>query len=279
MSRERGDGLEDVRRHYGEVAAAVARQAGDGAPLGRASCCEEPTLAGEASRLYAAATLEGLPDTALAASRGCGDPVAKAQLAPGEHVLDLGSGGGIDALIAAKLVGEGGRVYGLDMTEEMIELARENARATGSNNVEFICGRIEDIPLPDQSVDVVISNCVINFSDDKPRVMREARRVLRPGGRLVVSDIVAFGDVPSELAAPLAAITGCRCGMQGAQAYREALAEAGFARVSIEPKTVYTLDVLQEKAARKGHLDAFAAVAGRAEVDGICGSAVISAWR
>lgn len=275
------DSLAAVQAHYAEVAAAIAQQV-PAATASSCPCCESEANAtatqGEAGNLYEAAATEGLPAAALAASRGCGDPVAKANLQPGETVLDLGSGGGIDALIAAQLVGPAGKVLGIDVTEEMVQLARRNASEAEAANVEFLHGRIEQLPLPDSSVDVVISNCVINFSDDKPAVLAEACRVLKPGGRLTVSDIVAFHAYPSELDQPLRTITGCTNGITLHDEYLRLLQRVGFAKASIEPKTTYTLDVLHEKATRKNRLTAWEKVTGRAEADGCCGSAIITAW-
>lgn len=293
----------EIAEHYGEVArraAQVASRAGaasktkvaSGAGMasraGAASgseavsgsaatceCCEsDPARAGEAFSLYASEVLAGLPEGALAASRGCGDPVAKANLQPGERVLDLGSGGGIDALIAARLVGSEGYVFGLDMTPDMVALARRNAEEAGIGNVEFIEGSIDDIPLPDNAVDVVLSNCVINLCENKQAVFAEAKRVLAPSGRLVVSDIVAFSNIPEGAEEALAHITGCRRGITPCGRYREMMAACGFSRCDIEPKTVYTEKVLREKAERKERTEALE-TALRFEVDSVCGSAII----
>ena len=253
-----------VAKHYAEV----ARNAATG-------CCDLTT--GEALGLYSGSDLEGIPAEALAASRGCGDPVAKAALQPGERVLDLGSGGGIDALIAAKNVGASGHVYGLDMTAAMVELARRNAAASGIDNVEFLEGEIENVPLPDASVDVVISNCVINFCENKTAVFAEARRVLVPGGRIVVSDIVAFKPIPPAAEKGLCEVTGCRNGITEVPAYERMLEQCGFAHVSIERKTLYTEEVLREKAQRKGRMPAFdGAIAGGGA--STCGSAIVTAF-
>lgn len=260
----------EITEHYSEVARAASA-----AETASCECCEsDPTHVGEAFSLYAKEVLDELPEGALAASRGCGDPVAKADLRLGERVLDLGSGGGIDALIAARLVGSEGRVYGLDMTPDMVALAHENAVQAGIDNVEFIEGSIDDIPLPDSSVDVVLSNCVINLCENKAAVFAEAKRVLAPGGRLVVSDIVAFSPIPEGAEESLAHITGCRRGITSVDSYRTMMASCGFVHCDIEPKTVYTTDVLKEKAERKGRVAALEA-ALRFEVDSVCGSAII----
>ena len=276
---------EDVERHYAEVARMVQDAQKDPATgfhivrESRAACAIDDRS--EALNIYEEHLVEGVPEKALVASRGCGDPVSKAKLQSGETVLDLGCGGGVDAIIAARLVGEMGKVYGLDMTAEMLALAGENARVAGVDNIQYIEGLIEDIPLPDEAVDVVVSNCVINFSDDRPAVLREALRVLKPGGRFVVSDIVEFGPVPAEARADLCAIAGTTNGMLSAEGYLGLLQDAGFASAEIEPKTVYTLDVLREKAARKGRMAHFDRIAD-ADVDSKTGSVIVTAlkaWR
>ncbi|MDO4289655.1 MAG: aminotransferase class V-fold PLP-dependent enzyme [Eggerthellaceae bacterium] len=256
-----------VRSHYADVAAAAARCD---------CCCDAPASGSEAAQLYDAASTSDVPLQAIAASRGCGDPVSQAGLQSGEVVLDLGSGGGIDALLASRLVGPAGRVYGVDMTPEMIELARANAHEAGAANVEFVEGSIDALPLPDASIDVVISNCVINLCNNKTAVFAEACRVLRPGGRVVVSDIVAFEPYPTEADEPLRAITGCRNGITPAADYKRMLRSCGFERASIEPKTIYTDEVLAEKAHRKGHVDALEALSGLS-VGAATGSAIITA--
>ena len=264
QSSETCNANQTVKQHYSEV----ARNAATG-------CCDLTT--GEALGLYSGSDLEGIPAEALAASRGCGDPVAKAALHPGERVLDLGSGGGIDALIAARAVGAEGHVYGLDMTAAMVELARRNAAASGIHNVEFLEGAIESIPLPAASADVVISNCVINFCENKAAVFAEARRVLALGGRIVVSDIVAFKPVPPAASDALCEVTGCKNGIVSVRDYERMLHECGFARVSIEQKTLYTNEVLHEKAQRKGRMPAYeTAIAAKAGAT--CGSAIVTAF-
>jgi ubiquinone/menaquinone biosynthesis C-methylase UbiE len=176
------------------------------------------------------------------ASLGCGNPTALAELKPGEVVLDLGSGGGIDVFLSARRVSPGGKAYGLDMTDEMLSLARENQRKAGIENVEFLKGEIEDIPLPDNSVDVIISNCVINLSADKDRVIQEAFRVLKPGGRFAVSDVVTRGEVPEEIRKNLLLWAGCVAGALEDTEYREKLADAGFEEIGIEPTRIYRLE-------------------------------------
>ncbi len=196
--------------------------------------------------LYVKDELGGLPGEAVAASRGCGNPTALAQLKPGEVVLDLGSGGGIDVLLSARRVGLTGKAYGLDMTDEMLALARENRRKAGLENVEFLKGEIESIPLPDHSVDVIISNCVINLSGNKDRVLAEAFRVLRPGGRFAVSDIVVRGELPAVIRRSLEAWAGCVAGALTEEEYREKLARVGFSRIDVEPTRIYRLEDAKE---------------------------------
>ena len=183
-----------------------------------------------------------MPDTALKASLGCGNPTALAELKPGETVLDLGSGGGIDVLLSARRVGPTGKAYGLDMTDEMLALAEENKRKSGLTNVEFLKGEIENIPLPDNSVDVIISNCVINLSGDKDRVLREAFRVLKPGGRFAVSDVVVRGDVPAEIKKSMELWVGCVAGALSDYDYVAKLAKAGFENIDIETTRVYGIE-------------------------------------
>ena len=271
---------ESVREHYTDVATRILETLDDDAVVERASCevCDEPSMtASEARFLYAQEAIRSLPQGAVAASRGCGDPVAQADLQPGERVLDLGSGGGIDALIAARLVGEDGHVFGVDMTPAMIELARKNAADAGIQNVEFIHGSIEALPLPDESVDVVLSNCVINFSQDKAAVMREAFRVLAPGGRFVVSDIVSYRPIAEASYEPLCRIVGTTNGIQSADDYRAMMLAAGFCDVVLKPKTTYTLDVLQKKAQQKDRMAFFEKLADDPDISEASGSVIIVA--
>ncbi|MFY9781502.1 MAG: arsenite efflux transporter metallochaperone ArsD [Candidatus Baltobacteraceae bacterium] len=204
------------------------------------------------SNLYDQDQRNGLPEAAVLASLGCGNPTALAELAPGEIVLDLGSGGGIDVLLSARRVSPGGKAYGLDMTDEMLALARENQAKAAVENVEFLKGEIEAIPLPDESVDVIISNCVINLSADKDRVLREAFRVLRPGGRFAVSDVVTKGDVPPKIRENMLLWVGCLAGALEENEYRSKLADAGFEDVSIEPTRIYRAEDAQSFLAGKG---------------------------
>jgi len=229
-----------VKDKYGAIAAAVSA-ASTPAKVG---CCG-PTSCGSAdpitSNLYSEAEAGALPAEAVAASLGCGNPTALLALEAGETVLDLGSGGGIDVLLSARRVGPTGKVYGLDMTDEMLALARENQQKAGATNVEFLKGTIEAIPLPDNSVDVVISNCVINLSSDKDAVLREAFRVLKPGGRFAVSDVVVRGDVPAAVRRSMELWVGCIAGALEDREYQAKLLAAGFQDVSIEAWRVYQL--------------------------------------
>ncbi|MGO9769755.1 MAG: arsenite methyltransferase [Roseiarcus sp.] len=241
------------------------------------SCCGAQTeLAGASpitSNLYAEGETNALPEAAVLASLGCGNPTALAELKPGEIVLDLGSGGGIDVLLSARRVGPEGKAYGLDMTDEMLALARDNQRKAGANNVEFLKGEIENIPLPDNSVDVIISNCVINLSADKDRVLREAFRVLKPGGRFAVSDVVTRGDVPERLRKDMLLWVGCIAGALAESDYRAKLAAAGFEAIGVEPTRVYKIEDAREFLAGKGlDVDALAA-----QVDGMFMSAFVRA--
>jgi SAM-dependent methyltransferase len=230
---------EAIRERYGAIAKSV------GAP--RTGCCGPACCGGDAndpisSNLYSEAETRDLPPDAVAASLGCGNPTALLELEAGQTVLDLGSGGGIDVLLSAKRVGPAGKVYGLDMTDEMLALARENQRKAGVSNVEFLKGAIEAIPLPDQSVDVVISNCVINLSTDKDAVLREAFRVLKPGGRFAVSDVIVQGEVAADVRRSMELWVGCIAGAVEEKDYASRLAAAGFEDVQIEVWRVYEPD-------------------------------------
>ncbi len=258
---------ETVREHYAESARQV--KATD-----EASCCGSgPTETGISSNLYTTDELQGLPQEAVVASLGCGNPVAMADLHEGEVVLDLGSGGGIDVLLSARRVGPTGKAYGLDMTDEMLELARENQRQAGVSNVEFLKGEMEEMPLPDSSVDVIISNCVVNLSPDKDKVLAETYRVLKPGGRLAIADIVARGEVPEELRRSLEAWAGCLAGALEEGEYRTKLESAGFTYIEIESLREYTAedaegaglgDVLQKYGKKGAEEVGFASVIVRA---------------
>jgi len=227
---------EAVRERYGAIARSVGHDGGCCAP---AACgCQHPI----SSHLYSDTEAGEVPAEAVAVSLGCGNPTALAALEPGETVLDLGSGGGIDVLLSAKRVGPTGKVYGLDMTDDMLALARANQRKAGATNVEFLKGTIEAIPLPDNSIDVIISNCVINLSTNKDATLREAFRVLKPGGRLAVSDVVVRGHLPAEVRQSMESWVGCIAGALDESDYVARLNAAGFRKVSIEPWRVYAVD-------------------------------------
>ena len=227
-----------VKEKYGEAALRVLN--------GRSSCCGATASCGTddpiTSQLYDESQATQIPEEALKASLGCGNPTALAALNPGDVVLDLGSGGGIDVLLSARRVGPAGKAYGLDMTEEMLALARENQKKAGVENVEFLKGDIERIPLPDNFVDVIISNCVINLSADKDRVLREAFRVLKPGGRFAVSDVVTRGPMPSEIRERVLLWVGCIAGALEENEYPSKLAAAGFENISLEPTRIYRVE-------------------------------------
>ncbi len=236
-----------VRKRYGQAAVQVLQTGTKGGCCG-GECCNS---AGDAitHNLYSSTELQGIPLAAALASLGCGNPTALAELRPGEKVLDLGSGGGIDVLLSARRVGPNGFAYGLDMTDEMLELAERNRVQAAIENVQFLKGIIEDIPLPDNTVDVVISNCVINLSADKGRVLREAYRVLAPGGRFAVSDIVVCGQMPESIRGDMEAWAGCMAGALEEETYRRLLAEAGFVEIAIEVTRRYTFNDMVESGA------------------------------
>ena len=264
---------EIVKEKYGQAALRVT--------TGGSSCCgASATVDGcgvdpITSHHYDANQTGQIPEEAVVASLGCGNPTALAQLNPGEVVLDLGSGGGIDVLLSAKRVGPTGKAYGLDMTDEMLALARENQRKSGLLNVEFLKGEIENIPLPDNSVDVIISNCVINLSGDKDRVLQEAFRVLKPGGRFAVSDVVVRGTVPDEVKRSMLLWVGCIAGALQDEQYVSKLAKSGFDQIDIEPTRVYTIEDARTFLSAEGiYVDSIAA-----QVDGRFMSAFIHATK
>ena len=260
-----------VKAKYGQAALRVTS--------GGNACCGSAPSRGECdpitSNLYGAGETAGLPAQAVAASLGCGNPTALAALRPGDIVLDLGSGGGIDVLLSAQRVGPTGKAYGLDMSDEMLALARENQRKAGVENVEFLKGEIEDIPLPDGSVDVIISNCVINLSADKDRVLAEAFRVLKPGGQLAVSDVVVRGEMPPAIRKSVELWIGCVAGALEEQEYREKLTKAGFGAIDLEPTRIYRVEDAREFLAGAG-LDGDAIAS---EVDGKFMSAFVRAQK
>ena len=234
---------EVVREKYGQAALRVTS--------GGSGCCGATPASGLScdpitSNLYDESQAQQIPEEAMLASLGCGNPTALAKLNPGETVLDLGSGGGIDVLLSARRVGPSGKAYGLDMTDEMLALANENKRKAGAENVEFLQGEIESIPLPDNTIDVIISNCVINLSADKDRVLREAFRVLRPGGRFAVSDVVRRGEIAPEVRQSVLAWVGCIAGALEEKEYRGKLSAAGFEQIEIEPTRIYRIEDARE---------------------------------
>ena len=248
---------EVVKEKYGQAALRVTS--------GGSSCCGATPASGLScdpitSNLYDESQAQQIPEEAMLASLGCGNPTALAKLNPGETVLDLGSGGGIDVLLSAKRVGPSGKAYGLDMTDEMLALANENKRKAGAQNVEFLKGEIESIPLPDNTVDVIISNCVINLSADKDRVLREAFRVLKPGGRFAVSDVVTRGEIAPEVRRSVLLWVGCIAGALEENEYRGKLSAAGFEQVEIEPTRIYRVEDAREFLSSSGiDVDAIAA--------------------
>ncbi len=250
---------EAVKERYGQAALRVVKG-------GSACCGAAPALEGcldpITSNLYDGSQTSQIPEEALMASLGCGNPTALAELEPGEIVLDLGSGGGIDVLLSAKRVGPSGKAYGLDMTDEMLALARENQRKASVENAEFLKGEIEKIPLPDNSVDVIISNCVINLSADKDRVLHEAFRVLKPGGRFAVSDIVVRGEVPADIRRNVELWIGCMAGALEENEYLAKLTRAGFEVITMEPTRIYRINEARELLTSKGiDVDAIAPMA------------------
>src|ERR1700723_3003231 len=262
-----------VREKYGQAALRVKAGGSSccgASPVNRSGCCDPIT-----SNLYDALQAGQIPEEALLASLGCGNPTALAKLNPGEVVLDLGSGGGIDVLLSAKRVGPTGKAYGLDMTDEMLALANENKRKAGVENVEFLKGEIEHIPLPDNSVDVVISNCGINFSSDKDAVLREAFRVLKPGGRFAVSDVVTRGEMLPEIRQSVLLWVGCIAGALEENDYLRKPQDAGFAEAEVEPTRIYRVEDAREFLSGQGFdVDAIAP-----QVDGKFFSAFIRATK
>jgi len=258
-----------VKEKYGEAALRVSKGGSGCCGATPASDCCDPIT----SNLYDVSQIQQIPEQALLASLGCGNPTALAQLSPGEVVLDLGSGGGIDVLLSARRVGPTGKAYGLDMTDEMLALANENKRKSGMENVEFLRGEIENIPLPENSVDVIISNCVINLSADKDKVLREAFRVLKPGGRFAVSDVVTRGEINPQIRKSILLWVGCVAGALDESEYSAKLATAGFEQIDIEPTRIHKTEEARAILSAEGiDVDAIAA-----EVDGKLVSAFIRA--
>ncbi len=268
---------EVVKDKYGKAVTAAVKGAGSGCCS--SGCCGTPATDPITRDLYSSSEAGEVPDDALRASFGCGNPTALAQLKPGEVVLDLGSGGGIDVLLSAKRVGPTGKAYGLDMTPEMLELARKNQQSAGVTNVEFLQGTIENIPLDDASVDVIVSNCVINLSPDKAQVLREAFRVLRPGGRLAISDIVLRKQLPASVRKSIEAWAGCIAGALLDYDYQAKLAGAGFVDITIEPTRVYTKDDAKEIVGSNSCCGGGVMDFDPAEIDGTIMSAFVKATK
>ena len=269
MSTSTSEIKQVVKEKYGQAALRVGSGGSSCCGAAPASDCCDPIT----SNLYDVSQTNQIPEEALLASLGCGNPTALAKLNPGEIVLDLGSGGGIDVLLSARRVGPAGKAYGLDMTDEMLALANENKRKAGMENVEFLRGEIENIPLPDNSVDVIISNCVINLSADKDKVLREAFRVLKPGGRFAVSDVVTRGEISPQVRQSMLLWVGCVAGALQEEDYRDKLADAGFELIEVEPTRIYKPEEARQILAAGGaDVDAIAA-----EADGKVMSAFIRA--
>ncbi len=268
---------QSVKEKYGQAALRVTEGNTDASCCGSSACCGSTTESWDpiTSNLYEEGQTAGIPAEALLASLGCGNPTALAELKAGETVLDLGSGGGIDVLLSAKRVGPTGKAYGLDMTDEMLALANDNKLKAGAQNVEFLKGEIENIPLPDNTVDVIISNCVINLSGDKQRVIEEAFRVLKPGGRFAVSDVVVRGEIPDEVKRNMELWVGCVAGALEESEYGRLLAAAGFTNIDIEPTRIYRLEDAAAFLAGSG-LDAAAL---SSEIDGRFMSAFVRATK
>ena len=264
---------EIVKEKYGEAARRAAGGQGNSC-CGAAPCCDGTTDP-ITKDLYDAAQTSTLPEEAVKSSLGCGNPTALAELKPGETVLDLGSGGGIDVLLSARRVGPTGKAYGLDMTDDMLALANENKRKARAENVEFLKGEIEHIPLPDNSVDVIISNCVINLSGDKDQVLREAFRVLKPGGRFAVSDVVTRGEISPQIRQSILLWVGCVAGALDEREYAMKLATAGFEKIEVEPTRIYRAEDAREFLSEEGFdVDALAP-----QVDGKFLSAFVRATK
>jgi arsenite methyltransferase len=268
---------QSVKEKYGQAALRVTEGNTDASCCGSSACCGSTTESWDpiTSNLYEERQTAGIPAEALLASLGCGNPTALAELKAGETVLDLGSGGGIDVLLSAKRVGPTGKAYGLDMTDEMLALANNNKLKAGAQNVEFLKGEIENIPLPDNTVDVIISNCVINLSGDKQRVIEEAFRVLKPGGRFAVSDVLVRGEIPDEVKRNMELWVGCVAGALEESEYGRLLAAAGFTNIDIEPTRIYRLEDAAAFLAGSG-LDAAAL---SSEIDGRFMSAFVRATK
>lgn len=269
------DVKEKVKEYYGGIAKTVNGKTKSSC-CGGSSCCDSIS---DDSIIYQGENLKELPIEAINASLGCANPLLLAQLKEGETVLDLGSGGGIDVLLSTKYVGSKGKIYGLDMTDEMLELANKNKARMGVENVEFIKGYIEDIPLDDNIVDAVISNCVINLSEDKEKALSEAYRVLKEGGRLAVSDIIVLKDVPEDIKKAAEMWVGCIAGALSVEEYRTILEKVGFKNIEITPVHIYTKDVITDLLGEKKHLLKFDVTGMLESVDGAFAGAYIKAYK
>jgi SAM-dependent methyltransferase len=271
---------DEIKAYYGGIAKRVSANKKSSC-CGSGSCCGGEASACETdnnSSLYSAEYIAGLPEEAIKASLGCANPVALANLQKGETVLDLGSGGGIDVLISAKFVGETGKAYGLDMTDEMLELANRNKTKSGAKNVEFIKGYIENIPLKDESVDVVTSNCVINLTESKEDALREAYRVLKKGGRLAIADIVELKEVPEDIRKNIQLWVGCVAGALSVYEYKRILKKVGFTGIEITPVNIYTKDIIRSIAEEKQLGDTYSTL-NEAALDGAYAGAHVKAYK
>ncbi len=269
----------DVKRKVQEYYGGIAKSINKGFKIG---CCSKSSCCGDissSSLIYDGENLEDLPKDAIEASLGCANPVVFAKLKEGETVLDLGSGGGINVLMASKYVGQTGKVYGLDMTDEMLKLANKNKEKMGAKNVEFIKGYIEDIPLQDEAVDVIMSNCVINLSEDKEQALSEAFRVLKSGGRLAVADIITIKDIDPKIKQQVSAWVGCLGGTLKAEEYVHILGKVGFKEIEVQPEHIYTKEVIEDNFLNNKFLGKFIRSFSLDEVDGVFAGAYIKALK
>ncbi len=270
------EGIRDhIKTYYGNIAKHVSASAKSSCCGGGSSCC---CSSGEGTDLYSPEYIAGLPEEAVKASLGCANPIALANLQKGETVLDLGSGGGIDVLISAKFVGETGKAYGLDMTDEMLKLAESNKAKSGAKNVEFLKGYIEDIPLSDEAVDVITSNCVINLTESKEAALSEAYRVLKKGGRLAIADIVELKPIPEELRQSVQMWVGCVAGALSVSEYERILKEVGFKDIEITPVNIYTKEIIKDMAEDKNLGDIYSQL-DESAMDGAFAGAHVKAYK
>ncbi|TCL66589.1 methyltransferase family protein [Hydrogenispora ethanolica] len=265
-----------VKEHYGNIAAKVNQNQGAGCGCGSGSCCE---ILDDPMSIYDAEYLKNLPKAAIQASLGCANPLVFAELKEGETIIDLGSGGGIDVLMAAKYVGPAGKVFGLDMTDEMLALANRNKERMGVTNVEFLKGYIEEIPLPDKSMDAVISNCVINLSEDKARVFAEIYRVLKPGGRVAIADIVTLKAIPERYRKQAEMWVSCLAGTLTVDKYQAIMTKVGFQKIEITPVHIYTKSVMESLLEENPQLRQGGETIDLAVIDGAFAGAQIKAWK